>query len=428
MSDIAPHSLEGERALIGTVMLANNVLDQLLTEVRVRPEHFYNGRHRLIFQAMVEMFDEEMPIDHLTLVEYLQRTQRLTEAGGRSTVEQLCAEVPATASIRTYAENVVADADWRNTLSGAYELQQAALTRDQERRQKAEGILAAPVRADAHTYDGQALAESVHQHLMQEEVEVFPTPWAPINYKLNGGLRRGEVMLLGGWTSHGKSVAADQIIEHNHQRGARCRTYINEMTARQRALRSASRLSGVNFGRMLAGTLTTQERDRVVNHLPQVAKLPPITDAAGLSAEDIARSIRRARPDVALVDILHLIDYADESDLRRISRVFKTCAIQADCVIVATIHLNERRASNVSAVMPRPGMSDIKGSSSLKQDASVVAFVHRQQDPQTGEPLPEGELYLMKNRDGELGGVGVRLNPHRIRFETLASPDLEAVA
>jgi len=140
-----------------------------------------------------------------------------------------------------------------------------------------------------------------------------------------------------------------------------------------------------------------------------------MTDAAGWSAEEIARHIRFHDWDLVGVDILHLIDHTEEKDLNRISRHLNQVAKIANCALVATVHLN--RGRSLQTVRPRPVVTDIKGSSSFEQQADMVLFVHREQD-HNGEPTDDGhgEIFIAKGRNTRLGGVEVWLNPNTMQF------------
>ncbi len=416
---VPPHNLDAERAVLGAVLLSNVVLDPLLNEVQLRPAHFYRDRHRTIWARMVAMSDAGENVDVVTLTAALRAAGELVAAGGESAVDDLASAVPNVGAVLDYAQVLVADADFRNSLSAGHELVASSLRRDLDGRARAEAMLAQPITSEALTYDSGQLVGMVERHLDDPDPEVFPTPWKGINDFMAGGLRRGEVMLVGGHTSHGKSVVVDQIGDHCRLKQFKVHVWINEMTPRQRALRTAARAAGIDFGRLQRNRLTGLERGEIKAVLLDMAGggMAGMTDAAGESAEDIARSIRRIRPDVAIVDILHLIPYDDEKDLRRISQVLNRASKQADCAVIATVHLNDgRRPTGTSAVLPRPGLPDIKGASALRQDADHVLFVFREQDPETAAPLNDASLYLSKCRPGQLGGISARFEGARMRL------------
>jgi replicative DNA helicase len=215
----------------------------------------------------------------------------------------------------------------------------------------------------------------------------------------------------------------DQLLETVHKRGRRVHLYMNEMALEERVTRYLTRQTGVPYQRIISGKTDAEQNKAIVASLAHGIPFG-ITLVAGWSAEEIAHHIRRNNWDVAAVDILHLIEFEDERELSRISATLNRCAKQADCALVATVHLNEKRV--LSATRPRPTLGDIRNSGSLKNDADVVCFVYREQDPETGEPLPEGAIYFSKVRNGEVGGIPVRFNASRLRFERASNAQSEA--
>jgi len=192
----------------------------------------------------------------------------------------------------------------------------------------------------------------------------------------------------------------------------RVHLYINEMTRRERGLRTVSRMTGISLLRLSQGKLRDGEHPRF---LAAIQGLPHgITDVAGWTAEEIAHDIRRHRWDAAAVDILHLIEHDEERDLARISRALNRAAKLAECHILATVHLSEHRVKQ--AKRPRPTLGDIRGSGSLKNDADNVLFVFREQSSDGTTVEDEGAVYLAKARNGELGGVPVVFEGRHMRF------------
>jgi replicative DNA helicase len=125
---------------------------------------------------------------------------------------------------------------------------------------------------------------------------------------------------------------------------------------------------------------------------------------------------------VVVVDILHLIEHREERDLAEISSTLNRTAKLANCAIIATVHLNEKRVTDVER--PKPTIGDIRGSGSLKNDADIVAFIWRAQDLETGDPLNDGGLlYVSKVRGGKTGGMAVEFDDEFLVFRRARKPD-----
>jgi replicative DNA helicase len=179
-----------------------------------------------------------------------------------------------------------------------------------------------------------------------------------------------------------------------------------------------TRKTGIPFSKIVQGKLTQDQQVQANRALNESDTFPfGITLAAGWSATDIAHHIRRNGYDIAAVDIMHLIQYEDERDLSGITATFARTAVQADCVVISTAHLNEKRV--VGVTRPRPTEGDLRGSGSIKNDADIVCFVHREQDSETGDRHPEGAIYFTKVRNGPTGGMETYFQERHLRFVPL---------
>lgn len=414
MSGGALYSIESEESTLGAIMLAgNDLLERIVTEVRLTSPDFYREEtHGVIFGSMVRIYDAGGNVDQLTVAEDLKRHGADDLL---AYVEAVTGSVPNVGNAVDYARRVKVLAGLRRDRLAGYELIAAAEAEDSERRNEALAMLMeGDVSDSSASSDPDELAEMLFSHLSGDGGEVFPFPFDDINDALAGGARRGEVTIVCGHSSHGKTVIVDQFGGHFADQGLGVHAWINEMTRLQRACRLIAAPAGVAFSRILRGNLTEEERARVI---PAMGHLPfGITETAGWSAEEIARDIRRQRPDVAIVDILHMIPHGDEKDLSRISRVLNGAAKQANCYLLITGHLNEGR-KNVDGTKPAPTVGDIKGSGSIKNDADHVFFIYQEQEDGSGQPKGHGWFYSGKVRNGAHWRFRVQLDERAMQFE-----------
>jgi replicative DNA helicase len=413
-NEVTLASIESEQSTLGAVLLGGNtLLERIVSEVRLTPADFWRDEtHGVIFGSMLRIYDAGGNVDPLTVSEDLKRHG---DDELLSHVEAVTGHVPNIGNAVDYARRVKVLAGVRRDRRAGWELVAASENEDSERRDAAIAMLMEGDSTDvASSSDPDELAEMLFSHLSGDGGEVFPYPFDDINDALAGGARRGEVTIVCGHSSHGKTVIVDQMGSHFAELGLKVHAWINEMTRLQRTCRLIAAPSGVPFSRILRGNLTDEERARVV---PAMGHLPfGITEVAGWSAEEIARDIRRQRPDVAIVDILHMIPHGDEKDLSRISRVLNGAAKQANCYLQITGHLNEGR-KNMDGTKPAPTVADIKGSGSIKNDADHVFFIHQDQEEGSGQPKGHGWFYSGKVRNGAHWKFRVALNDRAMRFE-----------
>ena len=392
-----------ERALLGAIILyPAQYLKPVLTE-GLRPEHFHTPHNALVFQTIVEISDTGVVPDPALIG---------AKTGNPLEVDHLTAEAPVAENVLHYAEQVRENHRWRQVKNAGYLLVSAAESKDKKLEQQADELLTAPAEGSSTTYTPEMLQDRIWDRLNGDPTPTIPLPYLGLT-GLCGGLRRGEMVLLGGHTSFGKSVVLDSILTKGAEEGFKAHCYLNEMSADQRVDRFLAAKSGVPFGRIRGGRLNPEEAGKVLDASEQIPW--GMTDAAGWSAEEIARHIRFHDWDLVGVDILHLIDHTEEKDLNNISRTLNQVAKIANCALVATVHLN--RGAAMGGMRRRPTVTDIKGSSSFEQQADLVLFVHREQDS-NGEPTHDGhgELYIAKGRNTRLGGIEVWLNPNTMTF------------
>lgn len=418
-----PAAIEAEENLLGSILITPAHLTGVLAELGLSADHFYLDRHRLIFRALVSMYDTGKPIDEITAAAELERRGDLAQAGGRDRLTELTATVGAPSHAFHYAERILEKAEWRLRVEAANRILAAAANEDREELANAEELLNREVKRAGADFSPGQLADIGFALLEGGGAECFPWPLERLNDLTAGGIRRGEFVVIGGHSSHGKSVLADQLLEAGVRRGAKARLYINEMALEERVARMLNRRTGVPYSRIIRGKPKDGELSRLLAELGRGMPFG-ITYVPGWSAEEIGHHVRRSRWDIALVDILHEIDHEDESDLRRIVSTFARTAKQADCAMIATAHLSEARVKGI--VRPRPTLGDLRGSGHIKNAADTVCFVYREQHPQTGELLDGASVYLSKVRNGRLGGLKCRFNGARLRFQLPDEAEVES--
>lgn len=419
MTASVPCDIDAERNLLGAVIAGSRYLDGVLVDTGLKPEHFYYERHAQLFEAICALHDADRAIDPTTINAELRERSLLKEVG-EHTAGELFATCPAPSNAKSYAEVIVREAEWAVRVKARGMLDEAIATRDANKLADAEALLQTDLTREAADLEPEALYDIAYELLENGGAEAFPWPFKRLNDLCSGGMRRGEFVVIGGHSSHGKSQLLDQTLIHLHRTGLRTRLYMNEMSAQQRVARTLTRKTGIPYSKIIRGELSSEQMRVASQALNEEDTFPfGITLAAGWSALDIAHHIRRNGYDVAAVDIMHLIEYEDERDLSGITATFARTAVQANCVVLSTAHLNEKRVTGI--VRPRPLLGDLRGSGSIKNDADIVCMVWREQNEETGDPEPQGEIYLPKVRNGPTGGMEAYFKQDRLRFTEMVA-------
>jgi replicative DNA helicase len=416
---------EAEQAVLAAVLLGGtSVADHVLT-AGLRPHHFWTSRYGDVFTAIMGLSERQRDIDPVIVRAELERMMG-DRSAAKVEIELLSYPTFSTHAV-TYAERVIELHTLRSTQHVLYEASDAVRRLDKEGMARAvEKLIRAPQERRRDSLSAVDWAEIISDYLSAEPESGFvPLPFPSLTAAMGGGILPGELMLISGYTNHGKSIIADQLLDQAAKHGRTCHLYMTEMTAAQRGLRYVSRHTGIPFGRLRARKIDQDQWEpilRELNRLPYGCSVVSDWDI-----EDVVRDALRARYDLVVIDLIHGFRYDDERGLDRLSkaaqrlaRVSTTRGGYDGTAVVIVAHLSgAQMAGQKSAKRPSPGLHSLKGSTSLSQDPDFVLFVW-QQDDEDGLPTGEGKVYIPKARSGENQAVPVRLNPRHLRFEVAA--------
>jgi replicative DNA helicase len=246
----------------------------------------------------------------------------------------------------------------------------------------------------------------------------IPTPWPALN-KLIGGLRRGQLIVVGARPSVGKTAFLSQTAAHAVGRGLHAAFFSFEMSASELLLRTACAVAGIDGHKVRLGRATQSEREALILALHSLAGGLRIHDEPPATVSAVRAACRRAkadgRLDLVCLDYLQLMEAPGKRENRvqeitEISRGLKLLAAELELPLLVAAQLNrlpetERR---------KPVLSDLRDSGSIEQDADVVIMLHRSLEPGKGH---EAEIYVRKHRNGPVGAVILRFNAPACRFE-----------
>jgi replicative DNA helicase len=407
--ETAPHDEDAEQAVLGAVLLGGGRVLSGLAETGLAPEHFHRAQHGDIYRAMLALERAGEGIDVLTL-----QAEAKVPAGE---LEILAGSVPDVANWRTYAARILELARWRTFTDACVLGLEAVASLDDVSRETAKGLLLDDGVRDSDTLQTpERLADRFWDWLDDRETKVIETPFARLNTLLQGGLRPGGTTVIAAWTSMGKSVLVDQILEHARHQGYQACAYINEMSEEERTARTVAARTGVPFEKILGRDMTPAQWKRVVDSLPG---LPfAIQPCAGWTAEEIGAHVRRHRWGIFAVDLATLIPAHSTADWAEVSKQLTIAARRSGSHGLIVVQLNHQR--DTAGDRPPPALRDLKWGGHWADDAANVLFVHRNDvelAPGVFEPGADGHLRLAKARNGRTGLLAVSLDPVRLRFE-----------
>lgn len=400
---------ELEEAVLGSILTSPTLLNTILKNAKLHPSHFAMDRNRELYTLIINLNDRGIPPDIDLVSSHLNGSQVVTKD-----FLLYLSKVPSNVSnAPKHAARLVELSAWRQRRRQALRQLDAIGSKDLDAYARARAYTDAEDIEDSSFRTPEDLAEDFKDFLTTANGTSIELPFKGLNDLLMGGFKRKQTTMIGGWTSHGKSIIMDQFLKFFASRGISTHCYINEMGAEERVARLIVGETGIDYGKIINNRLDLEEQqsvDMVLSRLPF-----PITSCAGWSVDELVYDIKRHSFDVVGIDILHQFDYDSESELARISRFLNRTAKLANCHMLVTVHLNEARVTDTKR--PRPVTRDIRGSGMIKNDADNVMMVFREQDPNTGTPMNASSLYLCKARSGKLGSVPAVFNEKYLMFE-----------
>ena len=440
-----PYSQEAEEAVLGAILLESTVLMDIV-EI-VKNNDFYRPQNRVIYEQLTKMWENQDPIDILTLQENLKEQKLLDKIGGLVYLDQLFDSVPASENAKYYAQIVKKLSLRREIANLGRELVNMAdkSTDSAEKIMDTVGqkfIDLAEQESNKSNIKMSDLVVTVHADIQRRKKEKgfsgIETGFSSLDNKL-GGFQKSDFIILAARPSVGKTALALNIAENIATEGKKVLFFSLEMSAEQLALRLLSSISGVNSQRIKRGEISKSEMDRITSALDKMDKLeifinenPTITP---LSIRAEARRLcfdPRVGIDLIIIDYIQLIT---SQTMRRndnrvqevsdISRGLKSLARELNVPVLALSQLS--RESEKQARLPR--LSDLRESGALEQDADVVMFLHRDEGKDKislDKKTFDMKLFIAKHRNGPTGILNMKFERARTRFhlETTEAEDV----
>ncbi len=429
-----PHSLEGEQAVLGSMLIDPDCV-KLVME-RLRPGDFYLRQNREIFETVYSMFSYSRPIDGITVFEEMQKAG-LTDDNTRSYLAQLMEITPTSANVMEYAAIVQDKALLRSVAQAAGEI--TALV--QEGMGEAGDILEASEQKIYAIRRGRGAQEMVplRQVLpdvldrlgeMSEHENHLPglsTGLSAIDQKITG-LNKSDLILLAARPGMGKTSLALNVALNVAKEGGSVAVFSLEMSREQLTTRLLSSEALVENNRLRTGLLRETDWEKIAGAATVLNRLDiRIDDNPLLSVADMNAKCRRLDGlSLVVVDYLQLMTSAGgngrggENRQQVVSDMSRMLKIMAKELNVPVICLSQLSRANEKRDDKRPMLSDLRESGAIEQDADIVLFLYRDDYyNEDSEKHNIAECIVAKNRHGETGKVELRWMPEYTQFSTL---------
>ena len=441
---VPPNSIEAEQSLLGGLMLDNAAWDKVADLVIA--SDFYRKDHRLIFTGISELAEASNPCDVVTLSEFLDNRDELEGAGGLEYLALLSNETPGAANVRAYAKILRERSTLRSLINAGNQISGSAYSTEGRTAtdlvDEAERLVFDIAEKGSRGKVGfrplkNILPDTVDRidllHQSGGDITGIPTGFTEFD-KLTAGLQPGELIIIAGRPSMGKSTMAVNIAE-NAAIGARVPTAIfsMEMPSQQLVFRMISSLGRVDQTHLRTGKFPDEDWSRINTAVQLMSDAPIfIDDSASLSPTEIRARARRLKREHGLglivLDYLQLMQVHGSTENRateisEISRSLKALAKELELPIIALSQLNRSVEQRTDK---RPVMSDLRESGAIEQDADVIVFIYREEvyNPETPRK-GVADISVAKQRNGPIGDFPLTFVGRFTKFENWA-PDAYA--
>lgn len=420
---IPPQNLEAEQAVLGAILLQSEAL--ITSMERVRTEDFYDKSHQMIYEAMIELGEDNQPIDLITLTSRLQDKGELEEIGGVSHLARLAHAVPTAANVDYYARIIEEKSMLRRLIRTATQIVSDGYTNGDD----VGGMLSDAERRILEISNGRSGSGfiAIRDVLMEvfERVEVLhqnrgtttgvSSGFADLD-KMTAGFQRNDLIIVAARPSVGKTAFALNIAQNAAVRSKETVAIFSlEMSAAQLVQRMICAEANLDASVMRTGDFKSDDDwSKLTMGIAALSEAEIyIDDTPGVTVADIRAKCRRLKKERGLgmivIDYLQLIHGRGKAgenrqqEVSEISRTLKQIARELEVPVIALSQLSrgvEQRQDK------RPMMSDLRESGSIEQDADIVAFLYRDDYyNQETEKKNIIEIIIAKQRNGPVGTV-----------------------
>ncbi len=414
-----PYSREAEQAVIGSALTDMQSVSASM-EI-VKPDDFFFSQNREIFAVVSELFNENSPIDFITVSNRLNRHDKLDAVGGLDYLRNVASNVPTTRHTAYYANIIKEKAVLRNLIKSAGVISDMAYGEDDkvDRVLEQSEQLIFDVASSRENNDivpiGDILLGSYQTMVENSQNKGGITGLATGFDELNrrtGGFHGGELILIAGRPGMGKSTFAVNIAEHMAINEKKTIAIFNlEMPKEQIVNRIICSQARVSTGKIRNGEISADDWEKIGEIVDKVASAPMyIDDTASVTVSQIRAKCRRLKQTknlaLVVIDYLQLMQSSGRTESRQqeiseISRSLKILSKELDIPVVALSQLS--RASE-SRSDKRPMLSDLRESGAIEQDADIVMFLYREDYyKQDTDEKNIAECIIAKHRNGETG-------------------------
>lgn len=437
---VPPHNIEAEQAILGGILINNDAMNQVMDILS--PSDFYRETNESLFEGMAQLYNNDEPIDIITLSAYLNKKNSLEKVGGADYLGSLIETVSTSAGITYHAEIVKGLAIRRKLISQCSIISDACFRGEKETEDLLDMAEQSVFNiAEAHVREGfQSLNEVIAGSFRQLEsaaqfegyVTGVPTGFDDLD-RLTTGFQPSDLIIIAGRPSMGKTALALNIgynAAKATQKGVA--VFSLEMSKSQLGLRLLGFDSGISSTKLRTGFIRDDEWGALTESANRLSELPIfIDDSSSISVIEMKAKCRRLKKKhgltLVIVDYLQLIQGRRSAESRQleiseVSRSLKALAKDLNVPVVALSQLNRKVEDRPNK---KPQLADLRESGAIEQDADVIAFIYRDEvyNPESTENRNIADIIVAKQRNGPTGSLKLTFLKDITRFQNYTEED-----
>lgn len=430
-SRIPPHNTEAEQSVLGSLLIDRNALSEV--SGRLKPEAFYLEKHKEIYEAILSLYEESLPVDIVTVADVLTKRGTLEKVGDLDYIAYLANSVPTTANVSHYMAIIEDKALLRSLIAASGEIMDIGYQGAMEGKEvlnqaekKVFDISQGLNRTGLESINSVLDQTFTHlEELCQSKGDLTGVPSGFIDLdRKTAGFQNSDLILIAARPAMGKTSFVLNIAVNAALRQFPVAIFSLEMSRTQLANRILSLESMVELEKMRTGKLEADDWKKIGYSLGPLSKSPIyIDDNASTNTMEMMSKLRKLKLEkglgLVIIDYLQLMESRKKSDSRQqeISDISRSLKIMAKELNVPIIALSQLSRAPEQRNDHRPILSDLRESGAIEQDADLVMFLYR--DDYYNEESDKRnivEVIIAKHRNGSTGTVELAWIPQYTKF------------
>lgn len=428
-----PYNMEAEQAVLGSALSDSESVGD--SAELLSPNDFYFTANKFVFEAVMELFNENKAIDFVTVSECLKVNNKLDAVGGIEYLKKLSVSVPTTQHVKYYSNIIKEKSVLRSLIKSVNSISKMAydeedtLTRLLEKSEQMIFDISSSREQNDLVHIGDILQVSYETLAKNAEnkggITGVPTGFNELNRR-TGGFHGGELIIIAGRPGMGKSTFAVNIAEYvSINLGKTVAIFNLEMPKEQIVNRILCSQALVSNGRIRTGTMETDDWEKICDVADTIARAPIyIDDSASITVSQIRAKCRRLKQtknlELVVIDYLQLMEGTGDNRQQEISNISRSLKVLAKELDIPIIALSQLKRESEAQKGKRPILSDLRESGAIEQDADMVMFLFRNyyysKDP---EEKDLAECIIAKNRSGETDTFQLGFKGEYTKFQNI---------